>query len=892
MITLPLGFRNTSVQWQEASEDPPPYTPTCDRGHVATEASARLQQIADELGVSLSRIRPPLKPQDRAPTYLTDEDTQNALTRLAERRESDPEYKAPRGLSKITKSKAKLEEFSNKEINRAFRATVEENGPLGLVEAFLALGASVDVARRASTNMWKKVIKKDQTDVRSDVLQVATRGGSNQLVELLAGYADQQSRDEALLIAVYQRNLQKTQTLLEFDASIYEAHDIFLSAVDNGDTDLIELLLAAPKLPCRECRAKALVKAAETSCLRMVSALLFSDADTQYDDARAIKLAASHGDLAVCVAIAGSPRPPSPSNLDAAAGAGYRGNPDHCTRLSILEICLCGGARGEQTMQILVLATERNELDTIELLLQYGVSVDYQGGGALCIAISREANSSFTALLGASTNAKTLGNGLVTAVRCKKLGLDFCNRLLERGASVDYENAKPLVTAINTHANEILELLLSKVPSTQSMAVALEAALRLSGENRMVALSLLLTGRIGQTALDEGLLKLVEEDPNDLEAIKALLSAGASADHKDGLCVVNAARYFEIRTLELLCPAVNSSGSIFSKASAAVVANNSDWMRSEGLDVLRFLLKNGASSSTLHDALCQAAVLFNLCALYFLAGWIKSTDIYTLAFAKAIEVGERWHSAGGLPIIRVLLKGGAKGDIVDGALLQAQERYLQGRASESLIDALLDFGADVNYDEGHAVEMAVKAGDIGLLDKLFNSKPNERTLSRALSVALISGHPVQKLLTIINALLRKKGEIANPNFVVPGMDPPIFLALQKYPTSVTVVERMLEIGCKVETKISFKVFGEARGREEPEEDDFGAENRLRLRTNRDDLRDEYDTTRSISARMSNGENGTPAEKVNVLTWACCQVGDQAVSSAVVDALLKFRGMCA
>ena len=278
------------------------------------------------------RIRPPLKPQDRAPTYLTDEDTQNALTLLAERRESDPEYKAPRILSKITKSRAKLEEFSNKEINRAFRAIVEENGSLGLVEAFLALGASVDVARRASTNMWKKVIKKDQTDVRNDVLQVATRGGSNQLVELLAGYADQQSRDEALLIAVYQQNLQKTQTLLEFDASIYEAHDIFLSAVDNGDTDLIELLLAAPKLPCRECRAKALVKAAATSCLRIVSALLFSDADTQYDDAQAIKLAASHGDLAVCVAIAGSPRPPSPSNLDAAAGVGYRDNPDHRTR--------------------------------------------------------------------------------------------------------------------------------------------------------------------------------------------------------------------------------------------------------------------------------------------------------------------------------------------------------------------------------------------------------------------------------------------------------------------------------------------------------------------------------------------------------------------------------
>jgi hypothetical protein len=239
------------------------------------------------------------------------------------------------------------------------------------------LGASVDVSRRASTSMWKKVTKKDQTNQRSDVLQVATRGGSVQLVQLLAARADQLSRDEALLIAIYQHDLEKVQTLLEFDANIYEAHDVFLSAIDNAAEDLVELVLLAPKLPCGDCQAQGLVKAAEKSSLRMTSALLFSDADTNFDNARAMTQAARSGDMTVAVAIAGCQKPPSPPNLDLAAAIAYETLPEHDMCLQMMEICLCSGARGGHTEQVLCFASERDELDTVELLLRHDVSIDY-----------------------------------------------------------------------------------------------------------------------------------------------------------------------------------------------------------------------------------------------------------------------------------------------------------------------------------------------------------------------------------------------------------------------------------------------------------------------------------------------------------------------------------
>ena len=245
--------------------------------------------------------------------------------------------------------------------------------------------------------------------------------------------------------------------------------------------------------------------------------------------------AARSGDIAVAVAMAGCPKPPNASNLDHAAAVGYEALPDHDRCMSIMEICLCGGARGGQTEQVLVFATERNELDTVELLLHPSVSVNYQSGRALSIPVSNEAESIFTAILGAQANVMTLENALVAAIGCNKLGLDFCERLLEKGASVNYDNGKPLATATDDLANEILKLFLSKLPSTRSLAVALEAALRLSGKNRMAALSLLLPAGVEQNALYEGLVTLVREQPNDLEAVNALLDAGASADHKNGL---------------------------------------------------------------------------------------------------------------------------------------------------------------------------------------------------------------------------------------------------------------------------------------------------------------------------------------------------------------------
>jgi hypothetical protein len=115
-ISSPLDLAKDPSQSPKIGDRPPPYTVKSGQKDPTTEAPTRLLQIADEFGVSFTPTRPRLTPQNGSPTYMTNADTQDALKLLAERRQSDPEYKAPSGISKLTKSKAKIEEFSSKEI--------------------------------------------------------------------------------------------------------------------------------------------------------------------------------------------------------------------------------------------------------------------------------------------------------------------------------------------------------------------------------------------------------------------------------------------------------------------------------------------------------------------------------------------------------------------------------------------------------------------------------------------------------------------------------------------------------------------------------------------------------------------------------------------------------
>ena len=1058
------------------------------------QGRARLLELAAAGNIPTSISTPPLSASP-CRGYVTENDRRRVDELLAERRASDPEYKAPKTVSKLFKKKAEIEAFSPKEVNRAFAATVAENGPLGLVEALLDRGGDVNFARKASKNVWKKITRENQQDSRSDVLPKATQSGELEMVRLLASRADEESLDGALPYAIERGKLDIIRVLLELGADPLELHDEFLAKVTEGAEEMVELLLQGPKRPCEQCRTLGLVKAVATGSLRNVSALLMRDADGDHATAEGLQRAVRDGRNDLAIAIVAAPKPPSPASLDVAVGVAYA-TPAHELekKVELIEVCLCGGARGDNTAETLLKAVEERQLTLIDLLLSYNASVDHKGGAVIKHAVLERqtellvnllkkgpsqlslsnaiqaamtlsdlaaayevtelllnagatgeavaqalitvvkssldieayklvqllldrgnadvdfdngqaiqivaaagtrdvlellltktptvesVNAAFTAamniqdrsnrqeiiemLLHAGGSGRVVDEALVTAakegadgillatllltkasvdfengkaiceairIRCFDLvqtlitgkpspdtlvaawveaatleddefqfktfqtllelgatgepvnrslalavtkgmaGLELCRLLLKHGASVDYGNGEALVSAVQRGYIETLELLLSANPSKTSLTPALAAAQAMKGDERLATVGPILKAGVAQEVCDAGLLEAVREQPSDSHLIQMFLDAKASPDSSDGGSVLHVAGTLDLELLKMLAPAIHSKevasnafGVVFNSGDrkwrtaegmdfvhiliqkgatgehldkAAVQAakmfdldalelvaeplsskdvlhtafveatqTRDDWVSAEGLSVAQFLLEKGASGSGVHAALNHAAKALNFEALQLLATSVESPEVYTAALNEALNAGDHWLLPENLDVIELLLEHGAGGETLHLALLKALDSYANGGALEALVDLLLHYKADVNYDSGQAVQLAASRGDIALLQKMMNSGATQESLSMAFTIAIASQGSEKQLLALIDVFLENPTVKPDTNFVYPSMDPPLLLALQLYPETVAIAKRMCDAGCNLEVEMQCSVY--------------------------------------------------------------------------------------
>ena len=170
--------------------------------------------------------------------YATPADLARASQILDERRLRDPNYRPPSSVSKFFTSKASQEKDLLVEVSRAFRAAIQENASLDLIEAFLEFGACVCI--RPGTPLWKKT-KSAHRD-GSDTLRVAVRSGSVDLVSILAAHADQTSLDEALADAIHRQDTSKSQALFDEGADVRVLHSAICQAAARFDVRTLEYL--------------------------------------------------------------------------------------------------------------------------------------------------------------------------------------------------------------------------------------------------------------------------------------------------------------------------------------------------------------------------------------------------------------------------------------------------------------------------------------------------------------------------------------------------------------------------------------------------------------------------------------------------------------------------
>jgi hypothetical protein len=194
---------------------------------LSSKRAQRLQAIAQDLGLIHKYDFTPRKPPSRPPTFALPDDERKADSILGQLKIED----AQAGKSPTRKRVAipfpktpKPTAATYEELYAGLLRAVEEDygDGAGVVEVLLRrfqgpeVKGNVNLARRPSTGMMKRMRNAETVEERGRLLQVAVERRNGKVVKLLATGADERSLDEGLYIALQKREVGILETLLSY----------------------------------------------------------------------------------------------------------------------------------------------------------------------------------------------------------------------------------------------------------------------------------------------------------------------------------------------------------------------------------------------------------------------------------------------------------------------------------------------------------------------------------------------------------------------------------------------------------------------------------------------------------------------------------------------------
>ena len=490
--------------------------------------------------------------------------------------------------------------FTYKEVNHVLSEVIDRDGPVGLVNALLEIGADVNYSRRKSSNIWKTICRKDQQSRRNDIFLRATIHCPPDVVQALADHADQANLDSVLHHAIARADLTILKALLDCGADPTDLHDDFENIVFRNELSILELLLSGPKKPCLPCRSAGLRIAVKNQSPEAMRILLRHDADINHDDGAALLRAVDslRPDF-VSILISGPVRALAYS-LDAAVGRAYAGmnGSDDAPAREIIDMCLAAGARGPEANQlftrgladmvkrgqgqlletVLKFSKPAGEFETVAILeaiktKQVGILTEFLEmkpsqlslAAAVTQAMSLEDGAcrldAVRTLIFHGAQGDSVANAFVLAVRLvaqaatnvQDADKRLFNLLLNEGkADVDYSRGEALQQAVKASSTDVVGQILSKSPSPESLGAALPLAMALTNrEERQTLVHMLLQSRAPETAVNTSLVEAVKGGPENETMVQLLLSR-ASVNHNTGEAISCAIRNIDLKTAKLL----------------------------------------------------------------------------------------------------------------------------------------------------------------------------------------------------------------------------------------------------------------------------------------------------------------------------------------------------
>ena len=434
-------------------------------------------------------------------------------------------------------------------------------------------------------------------------------------------------------------------------------------------------------------------------------------------------------------------------------------------------------------------------------------------------------------LLKSGVPKNIISEALVSAVNTSDIQLT--ETLLRSGASIEHLRGQAVLCAASSGQGDILRLLiegrLSNKPSMPTFISAFGGALTLKQKDPKschLIVQILLEAGVRGDAVNAALVEIARDGDINFGISELLCTIGeASVEWNDGEALDIAAQSSSVQTLRLLLEQ-KPSQSVLARAykSASYLPKDKRYQ------VVQYLLEAGKSidkqvSGSLtyatkeaptdrqlvkllldHKAFDEGESITNSAraldaeTLKLLLGSPKAIAHISSAFKEVIATGFNWRSHEGLSIVKLLLESGANGEIVGEALANAVQDLEDspGQLANEFVDVLLHYGADVNYQQGLALQRAAMQANIDLLKKLL---PGATIDSKAISIPYIfktCSEPTTLVRAIqaFNDSLDGDDRIFITGFAHPDLrlEPVLFMALERCPKRHQVLKALLDLG--------------------------------------------------------------------------------------------------
>jgi ankyrin repeat protein len=676
--------------------------------------------------------------------------------------------------------------FTLNERRKTLDHSFRNGDPVGVAQAIIEYHPTqpfdINICFEDESNSKKHKDPQPPGKTTSRWLEQAATNNSLDYVRLFASRgARQQALNDALGIALSNNSRPIIEQLLRYGADPNDHSQAFQSAVGVNDIELVSLILQA-------CSSKALnsnqlhpalLTAIQMRSYHMAALLLAHGANPGHLSGQPLVTAIQSQDLRMLSLILVGCSEIISSELLAIATSVACELQDISLKVSCLELLLCAGAPTESQIicNQLCVAVKTNQLDYISMLIQRGISPDYNEAEAVQLAVNElkveclqklskgtlSTSNASKAIDGIPENvSEELALGIVgilfeKGADCKGRGwgrllvvaVENCYQtlittLVDHGTSIDYENSRVVRIVLRRNNLDLLQLLLHGRSTSQILAKALPDAIHVTEkEKRRRAILMLLDKGAKGPEMNIALLQAVTSSTlRDLEVVKALLQQGASVNHVDrnGNCIKVAVDKGDLELLSIFCDH-NPSDRILSAAIRVAFDSMGRIPQSDVLRIMDLLMSKGARGPEIAQTLVEIVRGNDIEILNLLlrrgadvnqqGGLVIEEALKTTSVAALEEICKisRIEQETFTRLISLALTA-SDNDSRAILLIRACRKY-RGELSrilikvvsqfdgrEGLVKALLQNGATVNYDNGKALCHAVHSGNVKLVDWL------------------------------------------------------------------------------------------------------------------------------------------------------------------------------